>query len=128
MTRTDNGKARRSARIMAGMLAGMGVLHFVVPEKFDKLIVPELPGEPRQWTLGSGWAELGTAALLAFGPTQRLGAKAAMALFVGVFPGNLQMARDSAGKSGAEQAIAFGRLPLQIPLVLWANRLRRNLR
>ena len=47
----------------------------------------------------------------------------AAALFVVVFPGNIKMALDSrpGGRSWTgKPAVAWGRLPLQVPLVAWA--------
>jgi uncharacterized membrane protein len=49
----------------------------------------------------------------------------AAVLFVAVFPANIQMAVDWRSRPIADQAIAYGRLPLQIPLVLWALAVRR---
>ena len=49
----------------------------------------------------------------------------AAALFVGVFPGNIKMAVDWSDRSLVEQLIAYGRLPLQIPLILWAMRVAK---
>lgn len=115
-----------SALIMAAALTGMGALHFLAPEPFDKLIPPELPGERRTWTLASGVAELTTAALVANPRTRRLGATLAVALFVAVFPGNLQMVRDSKDEPWPRRAIAWGRLPLQVPLIRWALQVRRE--
>lgn len=108
-------------------LGAMGVLHFVAPKHFDRLIPPELPGGPRAWTYGSGVAELAVAGLLANRDTRALGGAAAIALFVGVFPGNLQMVRDSRGKPfWPNQVIAWGRLPMQIPMILAADKIRRT--
>lgn len=126
MPGTAHTTTHTSARVMAASLAGMGVLHLVAPEPFDKLIPPELPGAPRTWTLASGVAELATAALVANPGTRRLGATMAAALFVAVFPGNLQMARDSKDETWPRKAIAWGRLPLQAPLIRWALQVRRG--
>ena len=49
-----------------------------------------------------------------------MGGFAAVALFVAVFPANVKMALDFRDKSPKAKAIAYGRLPLQIPLVAWA--------
>lgn len=112
---------------MPAALGAMGVLHFVAPKQFDRLIPPELPGSRRAWTYGSGVAELAVAALLANRDTRALGGAAATALFVGVFPGNLQMARAWRGKPvWPYQVIAWGRLPLQVPMILAADRIRRT--
>ena len=116
----------RRMPLMAPMLAGMGVLHFATPTHFDRLIPPELPGSARAWTYGSGVAELSVAGLLAVPRTRRMGAWAAIALFVGVFPGNVQMARDSLRKPvWPNRVVAFGRLPLQWPMISAAWRIRR---
>lgn len=118
----------RAAGALAVLLAGVGTLHFLVPERFDLLIPEQLPGSPRFWTLASGVAELAVAAAVALPRTRRVGALAAAGLFVAVFPGNIKMAVDWSDGSAVEQAIAYGRLPLQIPLVLWALKLRGGAR
>jgi uncharacterized membrane protein len=124
-TRFPDLGSRRSATVLAGALGTMSVLHFAVPEPFDGLIPDWLPGSARAWTYGSGIAELVTAALVAAPATRRRGALVAAALFVGVFPGNVQMAVDWADRSVLEQAVAYGRLPLQLPLILWALRVAK---
>lgn len=116
----------RLAGGLAALLAGVATLHFAVPEQFDMLIPEQLPGTPRFWTLASGAAELAIATAVAVPRTRRIGSIAAAALFVAVFPGNVKMAIDWSDRSALEQAIAYGRLPLQIPLVLWALKVRRD--
>lgn len=105
------------ARFLTALCAGAGVLHFVKPEPFDDLIPEWLPGAARQWTYGSGVAELAVAALLANPSTRRAGGWAAAGLFLGVYPGNLKMAWDWRGEPAAKQAVSLGRLPLQFDLV-----------
>jgi len=112
----------RPAHLLAGALGFMGVLHFAVPKPFDGLIPKELPGSRRAWTYGSGVAELAVAAAVAAPRTRRLGGLAAAMLFLGVFPGNVKMAVDA--KTAPQRAIAWGRLPLQWPLIAWALKLR----
>lgn len=107
----------RNAVALAALCGAMGVLHFRSPQPFDRLIPPALPGSPRAWTYGSGAAELAVAALLAAPPTRRAGGTAAAVLFVGVFPGNLQMAWDWRRRPWREQIVWLGRLPLQAELV-----------
>ncbi|WP_264888484.1 hypothetical protein [Dietzia sp. NCCP-2495] len=112
---------------MPAALGAMGVLHFVAPKPFDGLIPPELPGSRRAWTYGSGVAELAVAGLLARPDTRALGGAAATALFVGVFPGNLQMVRAYRNKPvWPHKVVAWGRLPLQIPMILAADKIRRG--
>ena len=110
---------------LAAMLTTTGVLHLAVPAPFDAVIPRSLPGTPRFWTVASGIAELAVAAAVAAPRTRRLGATAAAGLFVAVFPANVQMALDWSGRPAALRAVAWGRLPLQVPLVAWALAVRR---
>lgn len=110
---------------MAGMLTTVGILHFAAPKPFDTIVPAELPGNARFYTHASGVAELGTAALLAVPQTRRLGATVAMALFLAVFPANVNMVRLWWGKPWPMRLAAIARLPLQIPMIVLANRVRR---
>lgn len=123
---SETTSARRDATFLSALCLGMGTLHFVKPEPFDGLIPRQLPGTPRQWTLGSGVVELATGALLAFPATRRLGGRAAQALFVGVFPGNVKMAIDWRNRPLGKQLISLGRLPLQADLVRRARRVAEH--
>jgi uncharacterized membrane protein len=111
---------------LAGLLATAGVAHFVVPRFFDELVPTSLPGGTRAWTYLSGVAELATAAAVAAPSTRRLGALGAAGLFVAVFPANVKMARDWSARPLWQRAAAYGRLPLQAPLVAWALRVSRE--
>ena len=111
---------------LAGLLGVAGVSHFAIPRFYDATVPHALPGPARAWTLASGVVELACAAAVALPRTRRLGATAAAVLFVAVFPANIQMAVDWRSRPAVEQAIAYGRLPLQIPLVLWALAVRRG--
>ncbi len=114
----------RGAKNLARFLAVAGASHFVVPSFYDRIVPHVLPGEPRAWTRLSGAAELVVASTVAFKPTRRAGGALAAVLFVAVFPGNLQMAWDWRNRSSTERALAYSRLPLQLPLVWWALRVR----
>jgi uncharacterized membrane protein len=113
---------------LAGVLGFAGVAHFVKPEFFDEIVPHALPASPRTWTYVSGVAELACAVAVARPSTRRMGGIAAAVLFVAVFPANVQMAIDYRSRPAAEQAAAYGRLPLQIPLVLWALKVARDAR
>lgn len=102
------------------LLASSGVLHFAAPEPFDAIVPDQLSGSARTWTHLSGAAELIVAALIAAPRTRRLGGLLAALLFVSVFPANVKMAIDWSDRPAGMRALAYGRLPLQIPLVLWA--------
>jgi uncharacterized membrane protein len=114
------------ATALAATLTTTGVLHLVAPVPVDRIVPRSLPGTPRFWTLASGIAELGVAAAIAAPRTRRLGAAAAAVLFVAVFPANVKMARDWSDRPLPARAVAWARLPLQLPLIGWALAVRRR--
>jgi uncharacterized membrane protein len=120
----------RSHHALAGVLLAAGVTHLVRPGFYDPIVPRALPGAARAWTYGSGLAELGVAAALVVPGLRRPAALAAAVLFVAVFPANVQMALDGGypGGSGAlgSPAVAWARLPLQVPLVWWSLAVARK--
>src|SRR5436305_6843714 len=116
---------RGEALALAGLLATAGVTHFATPRQYDAIVPRSLPGSPRVWTYVSGVAELATAAAIAYPQTRRLGGAAAAALFAAVFPANVKMARDWRARPAPARVAAYGRLPLQAPLIWWAVRVAR---
>ncbi len=111
---------------IAALLLGIGTVHFLVPKPFDDIIPVELPGSPRFYTYASGVAEVGIGALLLPRRTRRLAALAAAALFIAVFPGNVNMCRLWWDKPWPMRIIALTRLPLQIPMITAALKVSRN--
>lgn len=112
--------------MLAALLGGAGVTHFAVPGPYDAIVPRWLPGSPRTWTYVSGAAELAVAAAVAGRRTRRLGGLGAAALFAAVFPANVQMAADWRHRPAPLRAIAYGRLPLQLPLIRLALRVGRR--
>jgi uncharacterized membrane protein len=95
---------------MGAMLVGMGALHFVAPKPFDTIVPAELPGGARFYTLASGVAEAATGVMLLTRRTRRVGALAAVALFVGVFPANVNMVRLRVSHESVGQNAGIGAL------------------
>ncbi|WP_405876153.1 DoxX family protein [Streptomyces sp. NBC_00005] len=119
-------RSERSPLLLAGLLGAAGVAHFASPRQFDATIPRALPGEPRTWTYASGAVELALAAGIALPRTRKTAALATAAFFVGVFPANVKMAVDWRRRPTPQKAAAIGRLPLQLPLVLWARSVAKN--
>ncbi|MEO6204088.1 MAG: hypothetical protein ABIO67_01705 [Mycobacteriales bacterium] len=109
--------------MLVALLTGAGVTHFVRPGFYDPMVPHVLPGSARAWTYASGAAEIAVAVAVARPRTRTRGALAALALFVAVYPANLQMAADA--DTLKERAIAYGRLPLQFPLFWLAWKVSR---
>lgn len=115
-------KSSRAAKTGA-WLVGMGVLYFAAPKPFDSIVPEELPGTPRFYTYASGVAEIGVGGLLLAPKTRRIGALSAIALYLGVFPGNVNMVRmwfNDPSKSLPMRIGAIARLPLQVPMITQA--------
>lgn len=110
---------------LAGLLAVSGLLHVAVPGPYTAIVPPRLPS-PTGLVYLSGAAELACAGALCVPRTRRLAGWATAALFVAVFPANVQMARDSDGRSAVYRAAVYARLPVQAPLVLWAAAIGRR--
>lgn len=111
---------------MGVWLVGMGVLHFAAPKPFDTVVPEELPGSARFYTLASGVAEAAVGGMLIAPKTRRLGALSAIALFLGVFPANVNMVRLWRDKSLPMRIGAWARLPLQIPMITQAYKIYRH--
>lgn len=125
-------KGRIGRLALAAFMLGAGIMHFLVPRQYEK-IVPRWLGDPRKVVLASGVAELVGGGLLLSRRTARAGAWLTAALLVAVFPGNVQMLLDAGTEHqavdmpvGRFRAVALARLPLQIPLVIWAVRVARS--
>jgi uncharacterized membrane protein len=95
-----------------------GVMHFANPSFFDDIVPPWLPPSERFWTYVSGAAELIVGPMLLVPRTRRIGALAAIGLFVVVYPANLYMVWAWRDRSAGEQFISWARLPFQF-LFIW---------
>ncbi|MGV8909927.1 MAG: hypothetical protein ACOH1Y_13165 [Propionicimonas sp.] len=107
----------RQAYLMGAGLMAMGILHFVAPRGFEAIIPKEIPVSPRTLTYASGVAELAVGLGLVAPATRRASALAAIALFVAVFPANVNTVRVVRDKALAYRLVALARLPLQLPLI-----------
>lgn len=106
---------------MGYLLFGAGVGHFVFPAALDSIVPAALPGDPRIYTYLSGVAELliGAALLTPLEkrilgkPVKLWGAYAAFALFLAVYPANINMAIQWSDRQMPEPLFAYARLPFQ---------------
>jgi uncharacterized membrane protein len=117
--------------LLAAVLLGAGVMHFVDPWFFVQIMPPYLPWH---WeaVYVSGVIEILLGIGLLIPATSRLAAWGAIALFIAVFPANLHMAManvqfDPPPASGQpSQTAAWLRLPVQLVLIAWAYWLTRE--
>lgn len=118
----------RSRLRFAAMMFGIGVLHFVAPRPFERIVPRWFPWR-REAVLWSGVAEVASGVLVAVPRTRRAGGALAFLTILAVYPANVQMAIDaSRGESQVDNVPAWAawlRLPLQIPMLMQAWRLAR---
>ena len=110
--------------VLGAMLGGSGVLHLLRPRTYEWLVPPER-GSARAWVLGSGVAEIGTAALLAAPRTRRAGGWAAAGRLVGFVPAHLHTFR-VIPKQPVPLTVSAVRLPLQVPMIAASGRIARG--
>ena len=116
----ESAAQRRSRLALALVMVVAGSLHFVLPETYAR-IVPRGLGDARTIVVASGLAEVAAGVLLAIPRTRRLGGWCTAVVLVAVLPANIQMARDATDSGDAVPLVlTWARLPLQVPLVLWA--------
>ncbi|WP_173777817.1 DoxX family protein [Frigoriflavimonas asaccharolytica] len=108
-----------SKYILAIILIFAGVMHFVKPYFFIKIMPSYIPFHLKLVYI-SGLVEILCGILLLFPQTQNIGAKLSIALFIAVFPANIQMAKDFYTENHPYLWLAILRLPLQLVLIWWA--------
>ena len=102
---------------LALLFVGAGVLHFVRPAPFLRIVPPALP-VPGLLVLLSGVAEVAGGLGLLLPATRRAAGWGLLALLVAVFPANVYMV-GLASALHIPAWVLWARLPLQ-PLLMWA--------
>lgn len=111
------------------MLLGAGVMHFVIPKRFDSVIPSRFPGSARTYTYASGVANLGVGAGLAIPRTRKVSSGLAVILFVAYMPAKIKLAVDFWRSEQLPMPAKIGGLVQvvwQIPLVTESLKARRN--
>lgn len=103
---------------LGGFITLAGIMHFANPDFFNDIVPPRLPLSESFWTYASGVVELVVGPMLLWRRSRRWGAAAAIALFIGVYPGNVYMAWDWRDEPFSKQIVSYGRLPFQF-LFIW---------
>ncbi len=114
-------KRFEAARAICGLLFLVaGVLHFIVPGYYEKLVPSYLPA-PSVLVVLSGVAEIAGGIGLLVPRLRRPAGIGLMLLLVAVFPANVEMLRlaIAGGSAPWGEAMLWMRLPLQALLILW---------
>ena len=105
--------------IMGGMYILAGIMHFVKPKVYLKIMPKYLPYH-LELVYISGVFEAVFGALLLIPETQVIGAWGIIATLLGVFPANIYMLTSYKGKRTWFKLVLIARLPLQFFLIYWA--------
>ena len=108
-------------------MVGAGLNHFISPGPYVAMMPAALPA-PLLLVYISGIAEIAGGLGLILPATRKLAAWGLIALFVAVFPANLNMAINDLplGTSKIPTWALWGRLPLQIVFIAWAYWMTRD--
>jgi uncharacterized membrane protein len=107
--------------LLAAFIVTAGVLHFVNPTPFVKIVPPYLP-YPLELVYISGFFEILGGIGLLIPMVSQAAAWGLIALFIAVFPANINMAVNQIHLDGIPDSpfLYWARLPFQAVLILWA--------
>jgi uncharacterized membrane protein len=107
--------------LLAGFMVLAGVAHFAAPRGFE-IVVPKFLPAPRLLVYVSGFFEILGGIGLLVPQTQHIAAWGLVALFIAVFPANINMAINDLplGRNKLPRWAHAIRLPLQGVLIAWA--------
>lgn len=112
--------------LLAVLMVGIGVLHFVSPQPFVKIVPAFLPN-PLALVYISGFFEILGGIGLLIPRVSRAAAWGLIALYIAVFPVNINMAVNQLPLGETVYPIGnWVRLPFQLVLIAWAWWLSRT--
>jgi uncharacterized membrane protein len=113
------GRRGRLRIVLATIMVLIGVLHFAVPDPFVSIVPAWLPA-PRALVLVSGFFEILGGVGLLVPRVRRAASWGLVALYVAVFPANINMVVHPELGRGIPEWSLWARLPLQFVLIAWA--------
>ncbi len=105
--------------VMAAIYLMTGIMHFVSPKIFRRIMPPYLPYH-KELVIISGVAEILLALGLFVSVTRCWAAWGLIALLIAVFPANVEQVRSKRARMGLPLWLVWLRLPLQGVLIYWA--------
>ena len=108
----------RSRTLLGAFFVGAGLLHFLKPKPYEAIMPEALPAH-RELVYLSGVAELVGGAGVLSERTSRLAGWWLVAVMVGVFPANVNMAIEAEDFRSIPEPLLWARLPLQAGIIYW---------
>jgi uncharacterized membrane protein len=112
---------RRLRTVLAAFMIAIGILHFVAPAGFVAIVPAWLPS-PLALVIVSGFFEILGGVGLLVARVRKAASYGLVALYVAVFPANVNMAIHDIQLDGLHlpRAALWIRLPFQLVLIAWA--------
>ena len=111
-----------SQRALAAFFTFTGVMHFVIPEKYEAIVPPYIPAAKEMVQI-SGVAEIiGGLAMVPAATRTPFARWWLLGLLAAVYPANVHMALNPGeikGLPSVPQVLLWGRLPLQFAAAWW---------
>jgi uncharacterized membrane protein len=105
--------------VLTFAMVSIGILHFVTPQPFVRIVPSFLPA-PVVLVLVSGFFEVLGGVGLLVPRVRRAASYGLVALYVSVFPANINMAIHPELGQGLPLWALWGRLPFQVLFIAWA--------
>ena len=105
--------------LLAALMSGVGLLHFVQPAPFVRIMPAWLPA-PLLLVYVSGVFEILGGVGLLIPATRKAAAWGLIALYIAVFPANVSQALRKIPYGKAPLWLTWARLPLQAGFIAWA--------
>lgn len=117
----------RSQKALAAFFSFAGIMHFVVPERYEAIVPDYVPMSPEAAVFHSGWAELAGGIAVIAPATRGVARWWLIGLLLAVFPANVHMAIKPEEIRGLDlrkipRWALWARLPLQFAAVVWVWR------
>jgi uncharacterized membrane protein len=121
----------RSQKALAAFFTFAGVMHFVVPRRYEAIVPDYVPFSPEDAVKWSGVAEIAGGIAVVPTSTRRVAGPWIVALLIAVFPANVHMAVRPEEIRGLDldrlpRWALWARLPLQPLMMAWAWRATRR--
>jgi uncharacterized membrane protein len=108
----------RSRTLLGAFFVGAGLLHFLKPKPYESIMPDALPAH-RELVYLSGVAELLGGAGVLSERTARISGWWLVAVMIGVFPANVNMAIEAEDFRSIPEPLLWARLPLQAGIIYW---------
>jgi len=114
-----------SQKALAGFFTFAGVMHFVIPRRYEAIVPDYTPMSPRDAVAFSGVAEIVGGLAVIPPATRRFAGPWLIGLLLAVFPANVHMAVNPEQVRGLDleklpRWALWARLPLQPLMMVWA--------